>query len=391
MIRSKLFIYWLCVFIVAAFILINSQFKSTNDDSNYYTDQVLRAQGQNWQFALTPKWGINYYSYDPTSYMRDQLPGQLLMGLAVSKLGIPARHALHLLEMIFQLLSLFLLVQIACQFLTYENSSVLFYAIILTPMAFSYNLRANHEVGVMFFCFLSLYAGLKLSSSKYWGIVTILSSVMVLFIKGPFFIFTLALTSIGHYFSQERASFKTLSYTLFLSLLVVAFSAYGFELLFLKITGLSFFSEFYKIQIQQRAMQITKEHSFIVQKILNFYYYFYHYLIYSLVWSLITFIVIIKNFLKNGFRTKLASFLKSPLSNCFLLSSFVFCLFFAMSDRTATRYVFPAYYLFSAWVIFLLYHLSADFRKIHLRVTKWGLHFVAPSLWFLAFALHFRN
>jgi hypothetical protein len=62
-----------------------------------------------------------------------------------------------------------------------------------------------------------------------------------------------------------------------------------------------------------------------------------------------------------------------------------------MSDRTATRYVFPAYYLFSAWVIFLLHHLSEDFRKIHLKMTTWGLHLSAPVLWFLAFALHFRN
>lgn len=391
MIRSKLFIYWFCTFIIAAFILTNSQFKSTNDDSNYYTNQVIRAQGKSWEYALTPKWGVNYYSYEPTSYMRDQFPGQLLLGLAVSKLGIPARHALHLLEMLFQLSSIFLIVQIARQFLPYEKASVLYYALILTPMSFSYNLRANHELGVMFFCFLSLYAGLKLSSSKYWGLLSILSSVMLLFIKGPFFIFSFALTAFGGYFSQTRVSFKRLFYTLFLSLFLVVLSAYGFERLFLKITGLSFFSEFYKIQIQQRAMQIAKEHSFIVQKLLNFYYYLSHYIIYSLGWSLLALLVIMKNFLKKDFRTELTSFIKTPLSNCLLLSAFVFCLFFTMSDRTATRYVFPAYYLFSAWVIFLLHHISGDFRKVHVSITKWGLHFVAPCLWFLAFALHFRN
>jgi hypothetical protein len=125
MIRRKLFIYWLCAFFIAAFVLSNSHFKSESNDSKYYTDLVVRYQNQNWQNVISPKWGINYWGFDPNTYMRDQFPGQLILGITVSKLGVPAEQALHILEMLFQIGSIFLLVQIARQFISEEKASVI--------------------------------------------------------------------------------------------------------------------------------------------------------------------------------------------------------------------------------------------------------------------------
>jgi hypothetical protein len=390
MIRRKLFIYWLCAFFIAAFVLSNSHFKSESNDSKYYTDLVVRYQNQNWQNVISPKWGINYWGFDPNTYMRDQFPGQLILGITVSKLGVPAEQALHILEMLFQIGSIFLLVQIARQFISEEKSSVIYYGLLLTPLAFSYNIRANHELGIMFFCLLSLYSGLKLSTSRFWSLLSALSCMMLLMIKGPFFIFGLALTFLGYGFTEKKSNLWNLIFALTLCSLVIILTAYGYESLFFKVTRQSFFLEFYKIQIQQRALLSSHEHSFLVQKIMNFYYYFWHYLAYSLPWGLLALIVTTKNAnKKNEKKAELVSFLKSRLSNCLLASAFVFCFMFAMSDRTAGRYVFPAYYIFSAWVILLLLHISQYFKDIHRKINQFGLHFLVPTLWLLAFALHF--
>jgi hypothetical protein len=166
-------------------------------------------------------------------------------------------------------------------------------------------------------------------------------------------------------------------------------AGYFYEYLYLKITGVSFFAEFYRIQIELRAMTNARTHSYFVQKLLNFNYYFVNYFTYSLPWCFLGAAAIITNRNKPHFKSELKTFSTSRLSNCLILSAFVFCLVFMMSDRTATRYVFPAYYLFAAWTILLLLHISEKFRNIHVKFTKWGLHLIAPLLWLLAIVLHF--
>ncbi len=388
MIQKKLYIHWLCAFFFAAFIISHSQFKSTNDDSKYYTNLVVRYQDESLANILTPKWGVNFYSFPEDSYMRDQFPGQLLLGIAVAKIGVPAEQALHVLGMGFQILSIILLVKIASQYISIHQASILYYTLILTPMAFSYNIRGNHELGIMLFSFLSLYAGMKLSSSLKWSLVSAISCVMLLMIKGPFFIFGLGLTVIGYYFTEKKASFNNLIITLFLSSFLIAFVAYVYELLYLKYSGQSFLLEFYKIQIQQRALVSAHEHSKLVQKILNYYYYFSHYLIYALPWSLLVPVLFFKNKTNKEFIAKLNLFIRSNLSGCLFWSAAIFGLLFGVSDRTATRYVFPAYYLFSAWIILLLYSSSELLRKLHEKCTSIGIERIAPFLWLIAFGLH---
>lgn len=385
----KLFIYWLGAFFIAAFVLSGTHFQSKSNDSKYYTNLVVRYHNQSWQKILTPTWGENFWGFNPDSYMRDQFPGQLILGVAITKLGVPAEQALHVIEMLLQILSLFLLVKISCHFISYETASVLFYGFMLIPLAFSYTIRANHEVGIMFFSFIALYAGLNLSFSIYWLIPIVLSTVMLLLIKGPFFIFGLSLAAIGYYFSKGKFSSGRLVFTLGLSLFVVLLTAYSFEILFYNLTTQSFFSEFYKIQIEQRAMPTAQEHSFVFQKMLNFFYYFWHYLAYSLPWSALVCIIILKKGTQGKFISEMLEFLKLRLSQCLLCSAFLFALVFSLSDRIAGRYVFPGYYLFSAWIILLLLHLSKSFTEVHLRLSRIGLHIVVPSLWLIAFALHF--
>lgn len=311
------------------------------------------------------------------------------MGVIISKLGVPAEHALHILEMAFQIFSVFLLVKIAEVFIASDKSSSIYYGVLLTPMAFSYNLRGNHEMGVMFFCLLSLYAGLKLSKSIFWSLVSIFACVMLLMIKGPFFIFGLILFFVGFYFSEERAGGKRIFFSLLLSALAVFLTGYLFEYLYVKITGISFFSEFYKIQIQQRAMTNVHKHFFLIQKFLNFYYYFVNYFSYSLPWCLWAFIELIKNRKNTAMKFKLNQFLRSRLSLGLLTSAFAFCFVFSLSDRTASRYIFPAYYLFSAWSVLLVLQISESFQELHKKILRIGVHSVAAFVWFIALILHF--
>lgn len=383
MLRSRLFVYWLCAFILAGFLVANSSFKSSNDDSKYYTQMVVRYQTESWKNVLTPKWGVNYYGFDPKSYMCDQFPGQLALGVLVSKIGVPADHSLHILEMLFFIIAINLMSKIGKHFIKSDESDLLLYGLLLTPLAFSYNLRANHESGIMLFSFLALYAGLKLPTSKLWGIVTIFSTIMLLLIKGPFFIFGLGLTVIGYFFSGKDYSFKKILLLILINCGVVVTISYLYEAFYISYTGVSFLGEFYQSQFVNRALLQSTKHSFVIQKLSNWYYYFSHYLIYALPWSLVAILVAIRCLLK-----KEIYFWKSSLSYCLLSASFLFCLVFTMSDRTATRYTFPAYYLFSAWCLLFIFYNSKKMQSIHASIINKGIHFIVPAIWLLAVLLH---
>ena len=373
-------------FIVAAIFLANSQFKSQSNDSKYYTELVVRYQNESWQNITTPKWGENFWGFDPKSYMTDQFPGQIWLGVILTKLGIPAAQALHILGMAFQVLSLFLLVLISREFISVEDASVLFYTLLLTPLAFSYNIRANHELEIMFFSFLALYSGLKLSDSKKWILASMLATLSLLLIKGPFFIFGFMLFTIGIIFSKNRKNlFYTYLFVISCEAFLIISATYFFDQLFLNLTGLSFIKSFWNIQIEQRAMLTNHSHNFIIQKILNFNYYFTHYLGYSMPW-IILLIALIKN---SENRSRLTLFLKSSLSLCLLSSSFIFCAVFSLSDRTAGRYVFPGYYLFSAWVILGIFTCSPFFKKWGNKLSDQKYAFIPPLVWLITFALHF--
>lgn len=387
---KKLYLNWFLTFIMASIFLSFSSFKSESNDSKYYTNLVERYHAQNWEDVLTPKWGTNYWGFAPESYMRDQLPGQVIMGVALSKLGIPASQSLHILGMAFQVLSILLIFHIAFDISENQDSCVLLYSLLLTPLAFSYNIRANHELGIMFFSLLALYSGLMLLKAKRWYLTSVISSVALLWIKGPFFIYAILLLIIGFIFSKnESKKITPLILALLLSGMAILLSGFSFEVVYKNLTHESFFTSFWQIQFQQRALELERTHSFIVQKLLNFYYYFSHYLAYSMPWFLLLVILFFYKIKNESLTISKLNFLKSRLSLAFLSSALIFCFVFSLFDRIAGRYVFPGYYLFSAWVILTLFNYSKEFQRINIKIKSLGLHIVVPILWLLAFVLHF--
>lgn len=383
---KKLILYWLLSFAAASIFISFTNYKAeSNDDSKYYTTLVERYQNAQFSELLTPIWGENYWGFDKASYMRDQFPGQLLMGVGIARLGIPADQALHILGMLFQIGAFLILAQIVQEVLSKEASAYMLIAILLTPLAFSYNIRANHELGIMFFTFLSLLCGFYLPKSWKWGFIASISCALLLLIKGPFFIFGGLLLMIGFLFSPYRnKQIWRLLLALGLCGVMVITTTLAYEYQFLKITGESFLKEFWKIQILQRAMVEQHKYPFVLQKLVNFYYYFSHYIAYSLPWSLIILVYVLY---KRKGRDILA-YSKTPLSLMLLLAGMSFNVIFGMSDRVAGRYTFPGYFLFSAWIALGIYSISPKTKKVvdeNLNKTL----FTIPLLWLLAFVMHF--
>lgn len=388
----RLSLIWSFCALIAIVSISLSQFQSSSNDSKYYSILVERYNEAPWEVVLTPKWGENYWNFDPTTYIRDHFPGQTILGIAISRLGVPPKHALHALGFLFQIGSLFLLVAIAATFLQFDRASSLFWGLLLIPPAFSHGIRANHEGGVLFFCLLAMFSGLRLigksGASLLWLIPIVGSSFFLFWIKGPLFVFAPLFSVLALWAWNRKLLWKEAFTVVLLSFAVVFLTAVAFEFYFKNVTGESFFSEFWGLQIHKRSIVTAATEPFLVRKFLNFCYYLSRYFIYSAPWSLLLIVLFIRSSDRKAMSRRAWEFLKSPPSICLLGGALIMALAFSVSDRTASRYVFPGFYLFSSWAILLLLHLSVGFQKIHQRILAFGLHRIAPWAWLLIIEFH---
>jgi len=63
-------------------------------------------------------------------------------------------------------------------------------------------------------------------------------------------------------------------------------------------------------------------------------------------------------------------------------------LIFSLSDRTASRYIFPAYYFLGAAMVLGLNVYVSKFRQLVEAIEWYGVFTVASSLWFIAVCFH---
>lgn len=391
--QLSIFIPWFLVMIFGSILLSTTNYVSKSNDSRFYSEQVVKYHTRPWSEIIAPKWGNNY-GFNPDSYMKDQFPGQMVMGVLVSKLGVPAKHALHIIEMFFQVGSIILMFFIASRFIGFSTSKVILWGLLLVTNAFSYNLRANHESGIMFFTFLACFAGInfRINCIKN-GLLYVFAAMMLLFIKGPFIIFGGLYFICGYYFSfkvykEERKQIIEFLFALFLSLLFFVVFIIGFEYLYRNITGESFMSDFIRLQFMERAIEVRDHYPYLIQRVINFLYYFVRTLIYSLPWTILFTISLILK-LKNKEEIQ---FIKSDLSKLLLLLTFLFCFVFSLSNRIAGRYAFPAFYTMSTWMVLYSFYNLKIFRRYEKSINDKTLSLLLPTLWGIAFLFQiFKN
>ncbi len=376
--RLHKFLLWTLALLVASVFLCFSDYKSTSNDSNYYSTLVVRYADKTLPEILTAKWGENFWSFDPNTFMRDQLPGQLLIGIALTKVGVPARHALHLAGMFFLLGGIFLIRAIISHF-DKAKADYVFVGLFLCSLTFSYTIRANHEPAIFFFSTLALYSGLKIQQTKWAVLHAVLSPLFLMWVKGPFLIFGFFLFTLGFLLSGQQSKKYFLWFsTNAIAALLLLISGIAFEMKFKQLTGDSFFNVFWNIQMGERVH--ATEHFFLLQKYLNFQYYFLHYLGYALPWILFA--------LYSAFwikRERLVQFLKSDPSLVLGSAALVYLLVFSASNRIAGRYVFPGYYYFTAWIFLLMYE---RFKKAPGSMMT---HYLAAALWITAVFLRLKT
>lgn len=387
--RARSIFLWLLLWAIASMTLSLSSYQSSSNDSKFYNTQVQRLNEKPMSQWIAPKWGENYWGNPPERYIRDHFVGNLIPGALLARLGVPPQHALTITQMLFQIMSLFLLVKISSFFVSEKKAIHLLWLLQLMPVAFSYGIRANHEQGMMFWLLLAVYGALSLIYHSKGILLVMLGSAGVFLAKGapaillPFFVFVVWMVC-GR--EVQRSQRKWLGVAA--SLVAIVLSAIVYEALYRKATGLPFLEEYWRVQIDGRSLQATGALVWPLQKLANLWYYLNRSLTYTMPWGLICLFA----FFKIWKQEKAATFrrlLKSRHLMVIFLIGMVYVFAFSLSDRTASRYIFPVYYLFASYFgVWLLGH-SGFLKKLSEKIAKsLGVMPFASLLWFFSFNLH---
>jgi len=384
---------WALFFVLASILLVNSSYKSKSGDSQFYTELVEHLSAKPAGEWIAPKWhGTHGHPYD--AYVRDHFLGNVFIGLILTKLGLPAGHALHVFQMLSQILSLFLLVGISGFFIKDNRSPLsLLWALQLIPVAFTYQIRANHEQSMMLFTLMAVYAALLSTRSLKYLWIVLVGIQGVFLIKGASVI-VVPFLCLGAYLLETKNLKQTGCFAGILLLLfsTLAGTLYFYEHWFREVTGLEFFSEYWQVQIMQRSLYPSYIQNVFLNKLVNLSYYLSRCFYYTLPWSLILLVVLIRNRSCIWAKTKeLLRNLERPENSAILLLAFcglTYPLIFSLSDRTASRYIFPAYYFLGAAMVLGLNVYVSKFRQLVEAIERYGVFPVASSLWFIAVCFH---
>ncbi len=393
-----LFSVWLPLFLLAALILGQSGFLSNSNDSKFYNRLIVQLDQKPISQWIAPKWGDNFYSQDPDSYIHDHLVGNLIFGAALARLGYPAEQALNLVQMLFQILSIFMLAAIVRFFIPDRAPNALFWSLQLMPISFTYGVRANHEQGMFLFLLIAIYGAIRMSRDWKWLALVVIGTQGVFLIKGASVVVVPPICGIAYLFAAEKFKDKRTAWAALgvtASFASIAISGYLYELAYQNAAGQPFFAEYWDTQIMGRSFNeeskfVAERKSsdiFILQKLKNIYYYANRGFFYSAPWSLLAVAVLLR-YRKNVW-TKARTILlpENRLYSIMILSSAVIIGVFSISDRTASRYIFPVFYLLAtAWVSFLSLH-SKYFQKIGDKINAWGVYRVAGVMWFCFFSV----
>ncbi|GAB4412575.1 MAG: hypothetical protein OHK0056_17790 [Bacteriovoracaceae bacterium] len=320
----------LTILLIFPWILGRLDFETRENDSRLYTIFVQQLNKKPLSKIVTLEWGNNSPYEDPNNpYVRDHLIGQFIPSVILSKLGIDPRYAHYTINQVYRFLFPLIIYFLVLKIFGSSAAIVSLIASHLNVVNLNYVFRANQELPLLFFLFISVY-GLFFETRRsrfayYFGCI---GSFLV---KGLAGIIQYPIWFIRDFFFQNNKKQVVSRYVL-LSLLLLA-TAGLYELWFRTTTGNEFWPAYFNIQVFGRN---PKAGSFPMK---SFPYYFSRSIGYALPWFLGCYFII------RSWRLNLLNEEQKKLITTFLSISISYILIFSLFSRAASRYIFPTYFL----------------------------------------------
>ena len=352
---KKVFLLSMLITAFCSIVLLSSPYIARENDSRLYARIVNDQAERPWSEFIAPKWnGAGHYAETETPYFRDHLAGIFFLPTILAKLGINGMQATYVCSLLYKTLTLFFFFLWIRMYVSSEIAGLIVLGLQLNPQSMNYTLRANHEALLLLFMVFGVWA----NNSKRYGlaILACVGSYLTKGLPGLILAGILALETLWHERKLLWPSIRFVS-----TLIIVAGISYAYEQWFVSVTGYSFFEKYISTQIMGRSVEGAKKVSFFIIMLKSLGYYSSRILSYALPWTL------------GIFAIKKLKVIDRPVWQTCLCVIVPYVVFFSLFNRTASRYIYPAFYF--AMIIGLLAllrikELPSWLKPKHIAITN---------------------
>lgn len=240
-------VIWSIGFLIVAALLVATRFASDDPDSALYADQSARLAAEPVSRWIAPEWWGNW---DHHGLFREHPAGVFVVPTVLAALGVPGIQAAYIVGIAAGLLSVVLIAGIVSRVTTVADGRATLLLLQLIPLAFIFRIRANHEYP-MLVCLLVALIGIEaVRRSWRWVWVTPLALCAAVLVKAAFV--AVPLLAIGWWMLINplgtKGSLVRPIATIALSLATIVLMSIGYDTLYMRVTGESFWGGYWARQ-----------------------------------------------------------------------------------------------------------------------------------------------
>ena len=244
-------VIWLGGLLVAATLLVATDFTSSDADSSLYAGLSARLTEEPMSRWIAPEWWGLWPRLGFTGYYRDHPIGGFVLPAALARLGVPADQAAYIVGLTAGLVALLLIAEVIRRTTSTADARAALVLLQLMPVAFIFRVRANQEYA-MLVCLLTACLGLDWARRSLWGFVPVAAALAAaLVIKGAFIALTLAGAGLWLIINPARARGSTWRAVAVgaTAIATTGLVAGAYDQWHASITGQPFWSEYWSVQL----------------------------------------------------------------------------------------------------------------------------------------------
>src|SRR5262245_29845532 len=273
--------FWLVISLVSVVtVLYFIPVSSIDADSRTYSNITANLARHPLKDLFAVKWYGDYKIYPASSvlaeYFYEHPPGLFFLPWIVAQLGFPGYNALFAVDIMFQMWCFIILINLGRRFLPSSYAHLIPLMLLFMPIAFQYNVRGNHESGILFYFLLSFLVVSGECNNTWHLLVLIFTFTSLGFLKGalalPCFLVVFITSMVSWRLRQGSFSCFITSKPCFFLIISLAFSVFFailFELVHLNLSGNSFWTLNLNLQVLKRAAPPARSSVWLLRKVYN--------------------------------------------------------------------------------------------------------------------------
>lgn len=348
---------WLVALCIAVALIALTGYASRDPDSTVYAGIAARLAEAPMSRWIVPEW---WGRWGNEGLFREHPAGIFLLPALLTRTGYPASQAAYAVNAAFQVATFVLVALVAGTLVRTREARALTWMLQLILIAFVFRIRANQEYAVLAGLLAALYATERSRTRPAWAWLTAAAFAWVLMVKGVFGLIVPAVCGVWlaarQYESRgapasaprgerTRAPWMALGSTL----LVMPLLAVGYEYLYRRASGESFLAFYAGPRLDVDAVVEGP----LARWPYNVLWYTGRLIWYALPWSMFALgaLAAYVHHLRGGVSARLVATIDRSSRAGLLFAAAASGLLvaaFALADRKADRFIFPAYFILGA-------------------------------------------